>query len=112
MSTIDPLVREGGRDFYMPLLTDLAEASAALTALETMMGERMNASAANIREAFEQVQRMVQHISGYKLGEAAAAAGGAPGADGKAPAAGAGGRVRVDGEFGSRDEALEALLQI
>jgi len=54
---------------------------------------------------------MVQHISGYKLGEAAAAAAGATGVEGKAPAAG-GGRVRVDGEFGSRDEALEALLQI
>jgi type VI secretion system protein ImpA len=112
MGAIDTLVRKGGRDFYMPLLTDLAEARAALAALETTIAERMNSSAANIREAFEQVQAMVQHISGYKLGEAATAAAGAPGVEGKAPAAAGGGRVRVDGEFGSRDEALEALLQI
>ena len=39
LSAIDPLVRKGGRDFYMPLLTDLAEARAALTTLETTMGE-------------------------------------------------------------------------
>jgi type VI secretion system protein ImpA len=107
---IEALFRKGARAFYEPLLTDIVEARAALVSVEDMMRERMKASAANVREALEQVQAMVQHLSGIKLGEAAeAAAAGAP--DGAAPAAG-GGRMRLDGEFGSRDEALEALLKI
>jgi type VI secretion system protein ImpA len=107
---VEQLVRIGARPFYEPMLTDIAEARAALTALEETMRTRMNASAANISEALDQVQRMVQHISGIKLGDAAAAA--AASGDAPAAAARAGGGVRVDGEFGSRDEALEALVQI
>jgi type VI secretion system protein ImpA len=109
---VDAMARQGGRAFYEPLLTDIAEARAALAALDETMRARMNATAANIDATLDEIQRMVQHISGIKLGDAAAAAAAGEG-EGQAPAAArrAGG-VRVDGGFASRDDALEALLTI
>jgi type VI secretion system protein ImpA len=112
---IEALFRKGGRGFYEPLLTDLAETRDALAVLEDMMRERMRVSAAKVREALEQVQTAVEHLSHIKLGAAAETGGAAPGTagDGKASGGAAGGgRMRLDGGFGSRDEALEALMTI
>jgi len=115
MGEVDALVRKGARPFYEPLLTDIADARAAFTELETAIRERMESNApptALLRESFDEVQRLVQHVSGIKLSDAPATADEAAG-DGKAAGSGGrGGGVRVDGEFRSRDEALEALVTI
>ncbi len=115
MGEVEALVRKGARAFYEPLLTDIADARAAFAELEATIRARMEDNApptALIRETFDEVNRLVQHVSGIKLDDTAAP--GAAAADGGSQAPGAvhAGGVRLEGGFRSRDEALEALLTI
>ena len=111
MGEIEALARKGARPFYEPLLGDIAEARTAFAAIEEIVRARMEQHApptTQIREALEQVQQMVQQISGIRLEDAAAALA-AAGAKGAAPPGAGGAALALGGEFASRDQALEAL---
>ncbi|HEX2891249.1 type VI secretion system protein TssA [Vineibacter terrae] len=114
----ETLARQGGVNFYQPLMADLTAARDAYQRLTTFLDDKMgrdSPGSSQIREVFEAADRMIRTLAGQFLtsdeSEAAAAAGG----DGAAADAGGGGGagggagVARPGTFNTREQALEML---
>ena len=107
----ETVARQGGANFYQPLMAALKAAQGAYQRLTELFDEKMGSDApgtSQIREAFEAAERMVRTLGGLYLadGEDAGATAGA--ADGAAAAGGAAAIARP-GSFATREQALEML---
>jgi type VI secretion system protein ImpA len=120
LTEIEANAREADRRFYPALLSDIAEAKAAITELTEALRERMGSAnmppTSQLRDALDAIAEMVRRIAGPLAeepvdGGAATAATDAPGDGGAPAAAGRGGTARP-GTFETREQAFAMLLAV
>jgi type VI secretion system protein ImpA len=111
----ETLARQGGANFYQPLMADLTAAHAAYQRLTGLLDDKMgrdSPGSSQIREAFEAGDRMVRALAGQFLTaeEDEAASATATGGGAAADAAGGGqAMIARPGSFATREQALEML---
>lgn len=110
----EAIARQGGANFYQPLMTALKGARAAYQRLTELFDEKMGSNApgtSQIRETFEAAERMVRTLGGLYLVEEEAADAAAGSADGPATAGGPA-MIARSGAFATREQALEMLKAV
>jgi type VI secretion system protein ImpA len=120
LSEIEANAREADRQFYPVLLSDIAEAKAAVSELTEALREKMGSSnmppTSSLRDAMDAIAEMVRRIAGPMAEEPVEAdgggeAGGAEAGGGTAASGGKAGSARP-GTFETREQAFAMLLAV